>query len=417
MLIEFFVHFKVGFLELAEGIVGGDLKLADVGRRGVKHGIHHDGLDYGAQASCDKLVLDGLVDDEVEGLGRECQVDAVHLKQFLILADDGVLGFGEHPAEGVAVKRLEMGEHRQTAYDFGDEAERLEVLRSHIPEEIVAVNSFAGRVAVANHMGVEALGNLALDAVESTAADEEDVFGIDRNHLLLGMLAAALRGNVDNRAFEELEEALLYAFARHVAGYRGVVALAGYLVDFIYEHNASLGLGHIVVGGLEEACEKAFDILAHIAGLGEHRGVDNGERNVEQPGYSLCQQGLAGAGWTYEDDVGLFDVDIIVVLCQTFVVVVDGHREVTFGGILTYDVAVKEFAYLLGLGHFVKVRLLGLVLTEAFGGHVFGHELLDLAHAVGADKSVAYGAWHQQSVGRSGYAAEGAHHRGVITAC
>ena len=45
-------------------------------------------------------------------------------------------------------------------------------------------------------MGVESLGDLLLDAVEGTAADEEDVVGIDLNVVLIGVLASALGGTL-----------------------------------------------------------------------------------------------------------------------------------------------------------------------------------------------------------------------------
>ena len=51
--------------------------------------------------------------------------------------------------------------------------------------------------------------------------------------LLLGMLAAALRRHVGHRAFEHLQQGLLHAFARHVAGDRDVLAGLADLVDLV----------------------------------------------------------------------------------------------------------------------------------------------------------------------------------------
>ena len=66
------------------------------------------------------------------------------------------------------------------------------------------------------------------------------------------MLAPALRRNVDHRSFENLQQGLLHAFARHVARDRGVVALAGDLVDLVDEDDAALGLLDVVVGDLQQ---------------------------------------------------------------------------------------------------------------------------------------------------------------------
>ena len=50
------------------------------------------------------------------------------------------------------------------------------------------------------------------------------------------MLASALGRHVHNRTFEEFEQTLLYTFAPDIAGYAGIVAFAGNLVDFIDEY-------------------------------------------------------------------------------------------------------------------------------------------------------------------------------------
>ena len=146
------------------------------------------------------------------------------------------------------------------------------------------------------------------------------------------MLAATLRGHVDNRPFEQFQQTLLHAFARHVAGDGGVIAFARNLVDLIDEDNAPLGFRHVVVGHLEQACEQAFDILSHKSGLSEDGGVDDGEGHVEHACNGFGQQSLAGAGRANEDDVALLDVYVIhslglhrLFLGQTFIVVVYGH--------------------------------------------------------------------------------------------
>jgi hypothetical protein len=62
------------------------------------------------------------------------------------------------------------------------------------------------------------------------------------------MLAAALRGHAGRRPLDDLEERLLDAFTRDVAGDRRVVALAGDLVDLVDVDDAPLALLDVVVG-------------------------------------------------------------------------------------------------------------------------------------------------------------------------
>ena len=50
---------------------------------------------------------------------------------------------------------------------------------------------------------------------------------------LVRMLASALRRNVGDRAFEDLQQRLLHAFAGDVARDRRVLVLAADLVDFV----------------------------------------------------------------------------------------------------------------------------------------------------------------------------------------
>src|SRR6186997_1667129 len=56
-----------------------------------------------------------------------------------------------------------------------------------------------------------------VEADERAAADEQDVAGVDLEELLMGVLASALGRDVGDRAFEDLQERLLHAFARDVA--------------------------------------------------------------------------------------------------------------------------------------------------------------------------------------------------------
>ena len=98
-------------------------------------------------------------------------------------------------------------------------------------------------------VGLEAerfLADAALDhlveADERAAADEEDVRRVDLEELLVRMLAAALRRHVGDRAFQNLQQRLLNAFARDIACDRRVLVLAADLVDLVDVDDALLAL-------------------------------------------------------------------------------------------------------------------------------------------------------------------------------
>ncbi len=59
-------------------------------------------------------------------------------------------------------------------------------------------------MAIAYDVGVKSGGNLTLYAVERAATYKEDVFRVDGNHFLLGMLAASIGGNKHGRTLQKL---------------------------------------------------------------------------------------------------------------------------------------------------------------------------------------------------------------------
>src|SRR5690606_12964464 len=133
-----------------------------------------------------------------------------------------------------------------------------------------------------------------VEAVEGAAADEEDVGGIDLDEVLVRMLAPALRRHRGYRAFHQLQERLLHAFARHVAGDRGGVALARDLVDFVNVDNALLGLLARRAALLQKRPVHVLDPVADIAGFAQRRRTGQPEGNTEHARSWLGEQGLAG---------------------------------------------------------------------------------------------------------------------------
>src|SRR5580658_5565755 len=131
--------------------------------------------------------------------------------------------------------------------------------------------------AKADGGGATARGDDLFEASKGAAAHEQDVGGVYLHELLLRMLAAALRRYRGDGAFHDLEERLLHAFARHVAGDRGIVGLAADLVDFVDIDDAALGPLHIVVGRLKQLENDVLDVLADIARLSQRGRVGHGE--------------------------------------------------------------------------------------------------------------------------------------------
>jgi hypothetical protein len=212
--------------------------------------------------------------------------------------------------------------------------------------------NFAGAPIVrTGHLGTEAHrllpaagGDDLLEAGEGAAADEQDVGRVDLQELLLRVLAAALRWDARDRAFDDLQERLLHPLARDVAGDRGVLGLAADLVDLVDVDDAALRPLDVVVGVLQELEDDVLDVLAHVARFGERGGIRHGEGHVEDPGERLGQQGLAAPGRADQQDVRLGELDIaaLVAVRQSLVVIVHGHREDALGVLLADHVIVEH---------------------------------------------------------------------------
>ena len=194
---------------------------------------------------------------------------------------------------------------------------------------------------------------------EGAAADEEDVGRVDRQELLVGVLAPALRRHRGGGPLEDLQQRLLDALAGDVAGDRRVVRLAGDLVDLVDVDDPRLRLLDVEVGGLDQLQEDVLDVLADVAGLGQRRRVGDREGDVEDPRQRLGEQRLAAAGRAEQQDVRLLQLDLGVLGLRhldALVVVVDGDRERPLGGFLADHVLVEDLADLLRLGEVLQLE-------------------------------------------------------------
>jgi hypothetical protein len=200
--------------------------------------------------------------------------------------------------------------------------------------------------------------------------DEQDVPGVDLQEFLLRMLATALGRHAGDGAFDQLEQGLLHALARDVARDRRVLALARDLVDLVDVDDAGLRLLDVVIALLQQLLDDVLDVLAHITGFGQRGGVGDRERHIQEPSQGFGQQRLARTGGAHQQDVGLGQLDVIVLaaLLDALVVVVHRHRQGFLGTRLTHDVLIQHVHDLARLGQ-VAARAGGLLL-ELFADDV-----------------------------------------------
>ncbi len=187
---------------------------------------------------------------------------------------------------------------------------------------------------------------------KSPAADEQDVRRIHLQEFLLRMLAPALRRHRCHGAFHDLQQRLLHAFARNVAGDRRIVRLAGDLVDLVDIDDPALRPFHVVFTGLQQFQDDVLHILADVARFRQRRRIRHCERHIQNTRQRLRQQRLAAAGRPDQQDIRLRQLDIrLRRIVQPFVVVMHRHRQHALGMDLADHIIIQHLADLARCRH------------------------------------------------------------------
>ncbi|MBM2842912.1 MAG: hypothetical protein HW404_749 [Anaerolineales bacterium] len=313
--------------------------------RDFVHHVEQHALDDRAQPAGAGLARHRQIGGGVERRRGELERHLVHFEQALVLSHQRIARLGQDRAQRRPVERFDADGHRQAADQLGDQSVVHQVVGVDQPQQFgLAHRGRVLRVACSGEAEAAASADAVADdfgqPAERPAADEQDVARVDLDELLLGMLAPALRRNVDRGALDDLEQRLLHPLARDVARDAGIVArLAGDLIDLVQVDDAALGPLDVEVGRLQEPQQDVLDVFADVTGFGQGGGVADAERHVQDARQRLRQQGLAAAGRSDEQDVALLQLDFGVAAGgDALVVVVDGHRQDTLGVILPDDV-------------------------------------------------------------------------------
>src|SRR5215469_2758063 len=185
-------------------------------RRQLEHHVEQSRLDDRTQPARTGLALERAVGDLPHRVLGEDELDPVVAEEALVLLHERVLGLLEDLHEILAPQLVHRGHDREPADELRDQAEVEEILGHDVREQLRRLD-----VVLRADVGTEADGVLA-DAArndlvqpgECAAADEEDVGGVDREELLVGVLAPALRRHRGHGPLEDLEERLLHALTR-----------------------------------------------------------------------------------------------------------------------------------------------------------------------------------------------------------
>src|SRR3954469_12542019 len=359
----------------------------------VVHRVEQHLFENGPKAACARATQQRLISDALECLAGEVELDVFEIEYLAVLLDERVLRFGEDLDQCVAIETAHRADHRQTADELGDQTELQQVLRQHLGEQLagVLVSLAADGAVEADALVADAALDDLLEAGERAAADEQDVGGVDLDELLVRMLAPTLRRDRRDRALEDLQQRLLHTLAADVAGDRGVLALAGDLVDLVDVDDAGLGLLDVEVGGLDQLQQDVLDVFTDVARFSEGCGIGNGEGHVEQARQGLGEVGLAAPGRAEEHDVALGQLHLVapadagpLLILDAAVVVVDGDRQDLLRLVLADDVVVEERADLPWCRQLLEADLAGV-------GELFLDDLVAEVDALVADVDAGAG--------------------------
>ena len=96
------------------------------------------------------------------------QLHIVHLKQFDVLLDDGILRFRKNGAQCRTVQRIQISQHRKAADNLGNQSERLQILRSNVLHHVALINGCRiAYSAIPDNVRIQPLGNFLFNAIES----------------------------------------------------------------------------------------------------------------------------------------------------------------------------------------------------------------------------------------------------------
>src|SRR5919108_485495 len=173
-----------------------DHALGDVLARGqLEHHVQKRGLDDRAQSPRASLALERLVRDLPQRVLGEDELDRVVAEEALVLLHERVLRLGQDLHEILALELVHGRDDGQPADELGNESVAEQVFRHHLGMQrgqVVLPIPGPKRGAEADGALADALADDLLEARERAPADEEDVRRVDREELLVRVLASAL---------------------------------------------------------------------------------------------------------------------------------------------------------------------------------------------------------------------------------
>ena len=189
-----------------------------------------------------------------------------------------------------------------------------------------------------------------------SAADKEDVCGIDLKQFLMRMLSSSLRRNRSNRTLQDFQQCLLHTFTGHISGDRCILRFSCDLVDLININDTMLCFLDIIICCLNNLQQNILHVLADISRFRQCCRICDRKRYIQKLRQCLCEQCFTGTGRTKHQDITFLQFYIQIFSCKdSLVMIVNSNRKCFFGLILSDHIIIQECLNLL---RFQKIDLL-----------------------------------------------------------
>ena len=159
------------------------------------------------------------------------------------------------------------------------------------------------------------------------------------------VLSSTLRRNIGNRALEDLQECLLYAFTADISRDRGVLRFLRDLIDLIDIDDTSLGRLDIIVCSLKKFQKDILNILTDVTCFRKCGRIRDRKRDIQRTRQCLGKKCLTTPGRSDQKDITLCKFDIV---CRiklreyTLIVVIYRDRKCLLRLLLSDDILIER---------------------------------------------------------------------------
>src|SRR5688572_28984875 len=226
-----------------------------VGAWNLVHEIQHQPFENATKRASACPLFDRLRSQFGKRIFREFEFHPIEREQFGILLRQRAARLRQNLAKLVFRQFFKNRHHRQAADELRNETISEQIFRLAMLERVARLNSALRRVlnrVETHHAMAEPPLDRFIQPHKRAPTNEKNIRCIDPDVLLLRMLAPALRRNIADRPFQDLQERLLHPFSGNIARNGNVLRLARDLVDLVDVNNPHLGTLHIVIGILEQ---------------------------------------------------------------------------------------------------------------------------------------------------------------------